>query len=227
MNAHIATRPPNAPIRVLIVDDQAVMRNGLRITLHPYADIEVVGEASSGPLAVTAAAQLRPDVVLMDLRMPAGDGVTATRQIVAGGSGAAVLVFTTFDLDEDVYGAIDAGASGYLLKDVEPDDLAAAVRALVSGEDVVDAKVVRTVFAELRRRNRQASPTTVDASPLTSREREILEGLAAGKTNKEIARDLVMEPGGVKSAISRMLGKYDAKTRTQLITWAFQKGYLG
>lgn len=216
---------PKNPIRVLIAEDYGILRAGLRTSLRPYADIEVVGEASSGPEAVTEAARLRPQVILMDLRMPGGDGVTATREIVDGGGSAAVLVLTTFDSDEDVHAAIDAGASGYLLKDRAPEQLAEAIRTVASGENVLATKVTRAAFVELRRRRGGISPAP-KPNPLTDRERQILEGLVAGKTNKQIAREIVMTPSGVKSAIERMFRKYGAKTRSQLAAWVTSEGHL-
>ena len=225
MSAAATPRPSDAPIGVLLVDDYGVLRNGLRMSLQPFDDIEVVGEAPSGPAAVTETIRLQPDVVLMDLRMPGGDGVTATREIVASGSRAAVLVLTTYDADEDVHAAIDAGAAGYLLKDQDPDHLAAAIRTAATGEYVLAGKVVRTAMVELRRRAGMVIAAR-DDNPLSAREVEILLGMAAGLTNQEIARQLVMEPSGVKSAVERMLAKHAAKSRAQLVAWAFRNRYL-
>lgn len=225
MTTASASTPAGSPIRVLLADDYGVLRNGLRMSLHPYDDITVVGEASSGPIAVTETERLQPDVVLMDLRMPGGDGVTATREIVAAGHRAAVLVLTTYDADEDVYAAIDAGAAGYLLKDQDPEHLVAAIRTAAAGEYVLAGRVVRPAMVELRRRAGMLI-TTTQQSPLSAREVELLRGLAAGLTNNEIARQLVMEPSGVKSAVERMLAKYGARSRTHLVAWAFRNGYV-
>lgn len=210
-------------IRVLVVDDYTLIRNGLRVSLAPYADIEVTGEASSGPLAVAATAELHPDVVLMDLRMPDGDGITATRQIVAGDSGAAVVVLTTFEGDRDVHDAIDAGATSYLLKDIDPPDLARAVRAAAAGNSVINERVLPGLLADYRRRGGHDSH---DPNPLNAREKLIVRALAQGKTNREIAKELTMSHGGVKSAVERLLSKYGLASRAELAAWATSEGLL-
>jgi DNA-binding NarL/FixJ family response regulator len=216
-------------IRVVLADDQSVVRAGFRVILELAGDIEVVGECPDGPTAVQLARRLDPDVVCMDVRMPGGDGLAATREITSGDphrSAPAVLVVTTFDLDEYVFGALEAGASGFILKDTEPDDLVDAVRRLAGGYGLVDHAVTRRVIAEFARR-RPAPSTTVDAShQLTARETDIVRLLAQGLSNAEIARELVIETSTVKSHLGRVMTKIGVRDRLQTVVWAYQNGMV-
>ncbi|WP_328338737.1 response regulator transcription factor [Micromonospora sp. NBC_00421] len=213
-------------IRVMLVDDQAVVRAGFRVILEHAGDIEVVGEASNGTSAVELAGRLRPDVVCMDVRMPGGDGLTATRQIVADASGAApaVLVVTTFDLDEYVFGALESGASGFILKDCEPEELIAAIRRLASGYGLVDQAVTHRVIAEFARRRPVAEAPS--AHPLTAREIEIVVLLARGLSNLEIANELFIETSTVKSHLGRAMAKIGVRDRLQTVVWAYRTGVV-
>jgi DNA-binding NarL/FixJ family response regulator len=210
-------------IRVVLADDQSVVRAGFRVILELAGDIEVVGECADGPTAVRLARRLDPDVVCMDVRMPGGDGLTATREIVSGaGSAPAVLVVTTFDLDEYVFGALEAGASGFVLKDAEPDDLVDAVRRLAGGYGLVDQAVTRRVIAEFARRQPARTSAMDPAHQLTPRETDIVRLLAQGMSNAEIARELVIETSTVKSHLGRAMAKIGVRDRLQTVVWAYQ-----
>ncbi|WFE30586.1 response regulator transcription factor [Solwaraspora sp. WMMD791] len=215
-------------IRVMLVDDQAVVRAGFRVLLEQAEEIEVVAEASSGSAAVTAARQLRPDVICMDVRMPGGDGLTATRQILAeaGERPPAVLVVTTFDLDEYVFGALESGASGFILKDCEPEELVDAIRRLASGYGLVDQTVTRRVIAEFARRRAVAPTESAAAHQLTPREAEIVRLLAKGLSNNEIADELFIETSTVKSHLGRAMAKIGVRDRLQTVVWAYQNGLV-
>jgi DNA-binding NarL/FixJ family response regulator len=217
-------------IRVVLADDQSVVRAGFRVILELAGDIEVVGECADGPTAVRLAHRLAPDVVCMDVRMPGGDGLAATREITSGaqqGPVPAVLVVTTFDLDEYVFGALEAGASGFILKDTEPDDLVDAVRRLANGYGLVDQTVTRRVIAEFARR-RPAHTAAADAAhQLTARETDIVRLLARGMSNAEIAAELVIETSTVKSHLGRAMTKIGARDRLQTVVWAYQNGMAG
>ncbi len=212
-------------ISVLLVDDQSVVRAGLQVILESASDIEVIGEASSGPSAVALAQRLAPDVVCMDIRMPGGDGIAATRAIVDAdlANAPAVLVVTTFDLDEYVFGALEAGASGFVLKDADPDDLIDAVRALADGRGLVDSAVTRRVIAEFGRRISQP-PHDNAVDVLTPREADIVRVLAQGRSNAEIAAELFVEPSTVKSHLTRAMAKIGTRDRLQTVVWAYQHG---
>jgi DNA-binding NarL/FixJ family response regulator len=216
-------------IRVVLADDQSVVRAGFRVILELAGDIEVVGECADGPSAVQLARRLDPDVVCMDVRMPGGNGLAATREIVSGvadGSPPAVLVVTTFDLDEYVFGALEAGASGFILKDTEPDDLVDAVRRLANGYGLVDQAVTRRVITEFARR-RPAHPANADAShQLTARETDIVRLLAKGLSNAEIAKELFIETSTVKSHLGRAMAKIGVRDRLQTVVWAYQNGMV-
>ena len=204
-----------------------MVRAGFRVILELARDIEIVGEAADGPTAVRLAHRLAPDVVCMDVRMPGGDGLTATREIVSGGdtgSPPAVLVVTTFDLDEYVFGALEAGASGFILKDTEPDDLVDAVRRLANGYGLVDQAVTRRVIAEFARRRPARTATDDPWHQLTARETDIVRLLAQGMSNAEIARELVIETSTVKSHLGRVMAKIGVRDRLQTVVWAYQKG---
>ena len=212
-------------ISVLLVDDQSVVRAGLQVILESAGDIRVVGEASNGPSAVALARRLTPDVVCMDVRMPGGDGIAATRAIVSvdPATAPAVLVITTFDLDEYVFGALEAGASGFMLKDCDPDDLIDAVRALADGRGLVDSAVTRRVIAEFGRRIRPQSHDDA-VNLLTPREADIVRVLAQGRSNAEIAAELFIEPNTVKSHLTRAMTKIGTRDRLQTVIWAYQHG---
>jgi len=213
-------------VRVVLVDDQTVVRAGFRVILEETGDIEVVGEASNGPAAVAAARRLQPDVICMDVRMPGGDGLTATREIVAGRAGEipAVLVVTTFDPDDYVFGALEAGASGFILKDCEPAELIDAVRKLAAGHGLVDQSVTRRVIDEFARRRRAPEPASAVTDPLTARELEIVRLLATGLSNAEIAATLFVETSTVKSHLGRAMTKIGTRDRLQTVVWAYQHG---
>ena len=213
------------PITVVVVDDQELMRMGLNMVLEAQDDIEVVGEASDGAGAIEAVAGLAPEVVLMDVRMPGMDGVSATRAITESGSTARVLVMTTFDLDEHVLGALRAGASGFLLKDTPPDDLVSAIRSVAAGDAVVSPKVTKRL---LSRFVAQSVPTTdvsvLDA--LTGREREVLVHLATGMSNVEIASALHLSEATVKTHVGRILTKLNVRDRVQAVVLAYETGLV-
>ena len=202
-------------IRLLLVDDQALFREGLHTLLSLHEDLQVVGEAGNGLEALAAADALRPDVVLMDLRMPVLDGVAATRRLLAAHPTTRVIVVTTFDDDELVFDGLRAGAVGYLLKDVSSDKLVEAIRAAARGESFLQPSIAAKVLAEFNRLERQATPPAPLAEPLSERELEILRLLAAGDSNKEIAAALFIAEGTVKNHVTNILGKLDARDRTQ------------
>jgi DNA-binding NarL/FixJ family response regulator len=214
-------------IRVLLADDQALVRSGFRMILEARDDLEVVGEAEDGVQAVALARSLRPDVILMDVRMPRLDGVEATRRIVASGSPARVLILTTFDLDEYVHAAIRAGASGFLLKDVEPAQLVDAVRVIAWGDALLAPSVTRRLLDRFAGTlpGEPPSPSPALAS-LTPREREILELVAAGLSNTEIAERLVVGETTVKSHVSSILRKLGIRDRVQAVVLAYEAGLV-
>jgi DNA-binding NarL/FixJ family response regulator len=209
-------------IRVLLVDDQSMVRAGLRMLLANEPDIEVVAEAENGLEAVGKAARLTPDVVLMDIRMPVLNGVEATRRILAADELARVLILTTFDLDEYVYEALRAGASGFVLKDDPPEQLIAAVRTVAAGEALLSPTVTRRVIAQFTRAHRQPPPKAVDT--LTTRERDVFRLIARGLSNAEIGHELFISDTTVKTHITRLLQKLDLRDRAQAIVLAYQTG---
>lgn len=199
---------------------------GLKMVLGAHPDIEVIGEAANGALAVTQASELRPDVVLMDVRMPVVDGVTATTQIVEAGQGSRVLVMTTFDLDEHALGALRAGASGFLLKDTPPEDLISAIRSVAAGDAVVSPKVTKRLLDRMISENpgRTRDPGVLDV--LTAREREVLEQIAAGRSNAEIAAQLFLSEATVKTHVGRVLTKLGLRDRVQAVVLAYETGLV-
>lgn len=215
------------PIRVLVVDDQAMVRAGFRMLLADEPDIEVVAEASNGAEAVQAARATAPDVVLMDIRMPVLDGVEATRQIVEEGLPTRVLVLTTFDLDEYVFSALKAGASGFMLKDARPDDLLNAIRTVALGEAVIAPSATRRLLDHVVP-TLPSDPEGMDSrlDLLTDREIEVLTEIAAGATNSEIAAKLYMAEGTVKTHIGRLLSKLQCRDRVGLVLFAYESGLV-
>ncbi|KAA9086836.1 response regulator [Microbacterium radiodurans] len=209
------THPAPATIRVLIVDDQSLIRLGFRMVLDADPGIEVVGEAADGAAGLAAVASLHPDVVLMDVRMPGMDGIEATRRITAEHPAAAVLVLTTFDLDEYAFGAIRAGAGGFLLKDARGDELVAAVRAVAAGDATLSPRVTRRMIELFGAAGLPTASSRTDA--LTGREQEVLDAMAAGMTNPEIAARLFLSESTVKTHIGRILTKLPARDRVHAV----------
>jgi len=212
-------------IKVLVVDDQRLLRAGLRVILESEADMQVVGEAGDGAEALRQCRLLRPDVVLMDVRMPNMDGLEAARKIIAGGV-ARVLVLTTFDADEYIYGALQAGASGFLLKDAPPDQLTAAVRAAASGDALIDPSVTRRFIAHFARAVRPAGTIPGQMSMLTDRELDVLRLITQGLSNAELARKLNVEETTVKTHVSRILMKLGLRDRVQAVILAYETGFV-
>jgi DNA-binding NarL/FixJ family response regulator len=215
-------------IRVLLADDQSLIRAGFRILLESADDIEVVGEAVDGTQAVDLARQLRADVVLMDIRMPNVDGLEATRRIAADDdlAGVRVIILTTFESDEYVYQAIRAGASGFLVKDSEPAELIQAVRVVARGEALLSPSITRKLITDLASRPGSPRPTSRELDPLTEREREVMTLVAAGLSNDEIAGRLYVSPLTAKTHVSRIMTKLDARDRAQLVVLAYECGLV-
>jgi DNA-binding NarL/FixJ family response regulator len=214
----------DAPIRVLIADDQALMRTGFRMILDAQDDIEVVGEAIDGADAIRRFEALSPDVVVMDVRMPTMDGIEATRRLAGLERPARVLILTTFDLDDYVYEALRAGASGFLLKDRPPEELVAAVRVIAAGEALLAPSVTRRLIEEFARRAPPAKRTELDE--LTEREREVLVLMARGLSNAEIARALFVAETTVKTHVGRVLHKLGLRDRAQAVVLAYESGLV-
>jgi DNA-binding NarL/FixJ family response regulator len=212
-------------IRVLLVDDQAWLRLGFRAVLEQEPDLEVVGEAGDGEQAVAQTRALRPDVVLMDVRMPAMDGIEATRRIVASGSAARVLMLTTFDLDEYVFAALRAGASGFLLKDALPADLLSGIRVVASGDAAVAPAVTRRLISAFAS-HLPVSGTPAPLDALTARERDVLMELARARSNAEIAASLHISEATVKVHVGRVLGKLGLRDRAQAVVFAYENGVI-
>jgi DNA-binding NarL/FixJ family response regulator len=224
------------PIAILLVDDQSLLREGLRTLLELHPDLRIVGEAGDGIVAEMLVERLLPDVVLMDLRMPRRDGIEATRRIVGRWPRVQVLVLTTFDEDELVFRSIEAGAAGYLLKDVGSDALAEAVRAANRGESPIQPSVARKLLSRLRGTHENPESPSPEvaaglahaprpgAEPFTQRDLDVLRLLAGGATNREIAERLSLTDGTVKNYVSTLLGKTGLRDRTQLAVWAIHQG---
>jgi DNA-binding NarL/FixJ family response regulator len=214
-------------IRVLLADDQAVVRAGFRTILAAEPDMEVVGEASDGAQAVRMARQLRPDIVLMDIRMPGVDGISATEALAGDDveDPVTVLAVTTFDLDEYVFGALRGGASGFLLKDVEPDELVAAVRTVAEGHGLVAPQVTRRLIAEFAR-TRRPQPEQTLLDQLTEREHETLLWVARGLSNSEIADRLMVGPATIKTHVGNVLAKLQCRDRVQAVVFAYENGIV-
>jgi DNA-binding NarL/FixJ family response regulator len=222
-------------VRVVIADDQALVRTGFRLILEEQGDIEVVGEAADGVAAVDCVRRTRPDVVLMDVRMPVLDGLEATRRLLGDGSGSGdasaldacrVLILTTFDLDEYVYAALSAGASGFLLKDVSAEKLVAAVRTVSAGDALLAPSITRRLVERFARR--QAPPAALDGGidELTARERDVLRLVARGLSNAEIAAQLDLSPATVKTHVARILAKLGLRDRVQAVVVAYEVGLV-
>jgi DNA-binding NarL/FixJ family response regulator len=215
-------------IRILLADDQALIRAGFRVLLDSADGMKVVGEAASGGEAVDLAGQLRADVVLMDIRMPGVDGLEATRRIAADDdlAGVKVIMLTTFESDEYVYQAIRAGASGFLVKDAEPADLIQAVRVVAGGDALLAPRVTRRLITDLAARPERPRLDGRQLAVLTDREREVLSLVAAGLSNDEIAAQLFLSPLTAKTHVSRILAKLDARDRAQLVVLAYESGLV-
>jgi DNA-binding NarL/FixJ family response regulator len=215
-------------VRVVVADDQLLVRAGFRVLVDSAPDLEVIGEAGDGVEAVELARRERPDVVLMDIRMPRMDGLEATRRIVADEllDGVRVLVLTTFDLDEYVYQALRAGASGFLLKDTPPADLLAAIRVVAAGDALLAPRVTRRLIEEFARRPEPAAVTPAALAALTDREREVLALVARGLSNAEIAERLFVSAATTKTHVSRVLAKLGARDRAQLVMLAYETGLV-
>jgi DNA-binding NarL/FixJ family response regulator len=216
-------------IRVLLVDDQALLRMGFRLILETEPDIEVAGEAADGTAGVAMAAALHPDVVLMDVRMPGMDGIDATAAITAAGRDSKVIILTTFDLDEYVFAGLKAGASGFLLKDAPPADLITAIRSVASGDAVLapaaTRRLIRQFTALLPDPGRQQSRDEI-LDKLTDREQTVFAQLAAGRSNREIAADLYLSEGTVKVHVGRILAKLGLRDRVQAVVLAYESGLI-
>jgi DNA-binding NarL/FixJ family response regulator len=213
-------------IRVLIAEDQALVRDGLRMMLAAEADIEVVGEAADGREALELVRRLGPDVVLMDVRMPELNGIDATRRLTAAGSPVRVLVLTTFDLDEYVYEVMRAGASGFLLKDARREQLAAAIRTVMEGETLIDPAVTRRLVEDFCRRPPPTTGVPLAAQGLTERELEVARAVARGLSNAQIARELYLGETTVKSHVANILAKLDLRDRVQIVVFAYESGLV-
>ncbi len=224
----MSDRPARRRIRVLLVDDEELVRFGLRTVLEAAGDVDVVGEAGDGAAAVAAARELRPDVVLTDIRMPGTDGLTATREILALPDPPQVAVLTTFHVDEYVYAALAAGAAGFLLKDTPPREIAAAVRAVADGTATLSPAVTAGLIASYV--DRRTVPRRAEAlqrvATLSEREREVLSMLGSGGSNAELARRLFVSEATVKTYVSRLLTKLDLANRTQAAILAHEAGLL-
>jgi DNA-binding NarL/FixJ family response regulator len=214
-----------APVGVLIVDDDKLMRAGLRAVLSSDEGIEVVGEAGDGRAAIDSARRLEPDVVLMDVRMPEMDGVSATREVLRAVPESRVVIVTTFEEDDYVFGGLAAGASGFLLKRTGPEELIAAIHTVAGGEALLSPSVTRRVIERMAREP-GVEPKEERLEELTEREREVLELIAAGLTNAEIAERLVIEESTVKTHVKRVLMKLDVRDRVQAVIFAYENGVV-
>jgi len=213
-------------LRVVIVDDQSLVRAGFRMILESEDGIEVVAEASDGEEAVRAARRARPDVVLMDIRMPVLDGLEATRRILGDGADCRVIMLTTFDLDEYVYAALRAGASGFLLKDVSPEQLIASVRMVATGDALLAPSITRRLIERFVRRDAAAGVAPRALSSLTAREREVLTLIARGLNNSELAEQLHLSEATVKTHVARILSKLELRDKVQAVVLAYETGLV-
>ena len=213
-------------IRVVVADDQQIVREGFSALLETQADITVVGSAADGEQAIRVCAEQQPDIVLMDVRMPGVDGIEATRRLAGGVGGVRIIILTTFDLDEYVYDALSAGASGFLLKDAGAERLFEAVRVVAAGEALLAPAVTRRLIAEFARQRPRVRPAPEQLSELTPRETEVLRLVAEGLSNTEIADRLVLSDETVKTHVSRVLGKLGLRDRTQAVVAAYESGLV-
>jgi DNA-binding NarL/FixJ family response regulator len=216
-------------IRVLIADDQPLVRAGLSALVDMESDLEVVGEAANGIEALELARRLRPDVACLDIRMPGRDGISVARELCGPdvADPIPVLVLTTFDLDDYVFGALEAGVSGFLLKDAEPDTITAAIRQVAAGNGTIDQSLTRRIMREfVQRRSLQPVTTSRESDVLTGREQEILRLLAQGMSNEQIAQALIVETSTVKSHLARILPKLGVQSRLQAVVWAYQNRFV-
>jgi len=215
------------PIRIMLVDDQALLRVGFRMVLEAEDDLVVVAEAGDGAAAIQQAAEARPDVILMDVRMPGIDGIEATRRITASQPGSRVIVLTTFDLDEYAFGALRAGASGFLLKDARPSELVAAIRAVASGDASVSPRVTRRMLELFGSKLPEFTPSDDDRlAVLTDREREVFLAIAEGLTNAELATRFFLSESTVKTHVGRILAKLELRDRVQAVILAYELGLM-
>ncbi|MGH4031527.1 response regulator [Actinomycetota bacterium Odt1-20B] len=232
-----AGRPVPVPVRVLLVDDQPLVRNGLRVLINDHPDLTVVGEAGTGGEAVALVRDTAPDVVVMDIRMPGMDGIEATRQVTQGPAPARVVVLTTFDDDEYVYAALRAGASGFLVKDMALDDILAAIRVVAAGDGLIAPSVTRRLIAEFAARPEPTPPRRAagtggpggSGGPIglvTEREREVLTLVGRGLSNTEIAAELFITVATVKAHVARLFTKLEARDRVQLVIIAYELGLV-
>ena len=213
-------------LRVVIADDQALVRAGFRLILETEDGIEVVGEAGDGQEAIGLVRRFRPDVVLMDVRMPGLDGLEATRRLLGAGDAARVIMLTTFDLDEYVYAALQAGASGFLLKDVSPERLVAALRMVADGDALLAPSITRRLVERFARRDPGPALQAGELSSLTPREREVLTLVARGLTNQELAARLHLSEATVKTHVARILSKLNLRDRVQAVVLAYESGLV-
>ena len=218
----MSEREGTPSIRVLIADDQTLVRSGFRMILEDEPGIEVVGEVADGDAAVAAARRLNPDIALLDIRMPRLDGLEAARRILASASNTKVVMLTTFDVDEYVFRAVEAGASGFLLKDVTPEQLVASVRLVAAGEALLAPAITRRLIERFARQQTAAPPDEI--GDLTGREREVVVQVARGLSNAEVAEALHLSPATVKTHVARILGKLGLRDRVQLVVLAYECG---
>jgi len=214
----------HAPIRVLIADDQTLVRSGFRMILEDEPDIEVVAEAADGDEAVAAVTRVHPDIALLDIRMPRVDGLEAARRIVAGGVPVRLVMLTTFDVDEYVFRAIEYGATGFLLKDVTPEQLVASVRLVAAGEALLAPAITRRLISRFARESSRPVPLGLD--DVTSREMEVVRQVARGLSNAEIGEVLHLSPATVKTHVGRILSKLGLRDRVQLVVVAYESGVV-
>jgi DNA-binding NarL/FixJ family response regulator len=221
-------RPAGRPVKVLIVDDEGLVRSGFRVLLDMEDDIEVVGEAADGAEAVARALATRPDVVLMDIRMPKVDGIRATATIAAtaGLEDVRVLILTTYDTDTHVYDALEAGASGFLLKDAGPTELLHAIRVIADGEALLAPRITRRLIAQVTTQRTAERAAEERLAPLTEREREVLALVGRGLSNEEIGRELFLSPATARTHVSHALAKLGARDRAQLVVIAYETGLV-
>jgi DNA-binding NarL/FixJ family response regulator len=213
-------------IRVLLADDQELVREGFRLILDAQEDIEVVGEAADGARAIELARELEPDLVLMDIRMPGVDGIEATRRLAAAGAAAHVLILTTFDHDEYVYEAFRAGAGGFLLKDVPRAQLVSAVRTVAGGAELLSPTITRRLIEEVVARGSGRAEVPEELASLTQREREVLAHVARGESNAEIAASLVLSEATIKTHVAHIFQKLDLRDRVQAVVYAYEAGIV-